>query len=182
VRLETVPLEQRKDDIAALCEHFLAKLAIENGMPTRRLSLPALALLTAWHWPGNVRELQNVMERLVVYSPGETVGPETVLSVLKGETAAVRRDVHRVNDQPNEPAAPAKSRFEFKDGQPGLFADGSKPLPTLAECEQQLIEAALRQAYYNQSQAARILRVDRKLLARKISKYKINLPTNANYN
>jgi DNA-binding NtrC family response regulator len=182
VRMETVPLDQRKDDIPALCEHFLAKLAIENGMPTRRLSSPALALLTAWHWPGNVRELQNVLERLIVYSPSETVGPETVLSVLKGETAAVRRDSYLYQDQPNEPAAPARSRFEFKDSQPGLFADDSKPLPTLAECEQLLIEAALRQAFYNQSRAARILRVDRKLLARKISKYKINLPTNANYN
>ena len=182
VRLETVPLEQRKDDIPALCEHFLAKLAIENGMPTRRLSSAAVALLTAWHWPGNVRELQNVMERLVVYSPSETVGPDTVISVLKGETAAVRRDSYLVPDRLEAPAATPAKRFGLNDRSAGLFADDSQPLPTLAECERQLIEAALQQAFYNQSRAARILRVDRKLLARKISKYKINLPTNSEYN
>lgn len=181
VRLETVSLDQRRDDIPALCEHFLARLAVENGLPTRRLSSAALALLTAWPWPGNVRELQNVLERLVIYSPGETIAPATVLSVLQGETAAVRRAAQPADEQPAEPSAPPSSRFGFQESRPGLFSDDAQPLPTLAECERQLIEAALRQAFYNQSRAARILRVDRKLLARKISKYKINLPTNSDY-
>jgi len=177
VRLETVPLHQRRDDIPALCEHFLARLAIENGLPTRRISAAALALLADWHWPGNVRELQNVLERLVVYSPGETVGPETVLAVLKGETAAVRMlDVAPPNDCSSYPA----SRFQLEPNRPALFSDPAEKLPTLAECEQQLIEAALRQAYFNQSRAARMLRVDRKLLARKISKYHIEVPVSSN--
>jgi len=60
------PLRERKTDILLLAEHFLEKYARENRKEIRRLSTPAIDMLTQYHWPGNVRELENCIERAVV--------------------------------------------------------------------------------------------------------------------
>jgi len=60
------PLRERKTDILLLAEHFLEKYAQENRKDIRRLSTPAIDMLTQYHWPGNVRELENCMERAVL--------------------------------------------------------------------------------------------------------------------
>ncbi|MCG8583538.1 MAG: sigma-54 dependent transcriptional regulator, partial [Pirellulales bacterium] len=56
VRVETAGLRDRPEDIPALAEHFLAKTAIDSGLPHKRLSHEATQLLAAYDWPGNVRE------------------------------------------------------------------------------------------------------------------------------
>lgn len=60
------PLRERRTDIMLLAEFFLEKYAAENEKKIRRISTPAIDLLTQYHWPGNVRELQNCMERAVL--------------------------------------------------------------------------------------------------------------------
>jgi len=60
------PLRERKTDILLLAEHFLEQYARENRKEIRRLSTPAIDMLTQYHWPGNVRELENCIERAVV--------------------------------------------------------------------------------------------------------------------
>ena len=67
------PLRQRGSDIIALCDHFVVKYARENGKPVRRISRPALEMLRSYTWPGNVRELENVIERAVILSEGDTI-------------------------------------------------------------------------------------------------------------
>ncbi|MFH7320394.1 sigma 54-interacting transcriptional regulator [Desulfurivibrio sp. D14AmB] len=67
------PLRERRTDILLLAEFFLEKFAEENGKDIRRISTPAIDLLTQYHWPGNVRELQNCMERAVLICDEETV-------------------------------------------------------------------------------------------------------------
>ena len=57
VTLTTTPLCGRREDISPLCDYFLAKFAVENGLPTKTLSAAARRVLTAFDWPGNVREL-----------------------------------------------------------------------------------------------------------------------------
>jgi Nif-specific regulatory protein len=60
------PLRERKSDILMLAEHFVEKFEREHGKRIRRISTPAIDMLTAYHYPGNVRELENAIERAVV--------------------------------------------------------------------------------------------------------------------
>jgi len=60
------PLRERKSDVLLLADHFLEKYAREHGKRIKRISTPAIDMLTSYHWPGNVRELENIMERAVL--------------------------------------------------------------------------------------------------------------------
>ena len=60
------PLRERKSDILLLADHFLEKYAREHGKRIKRISTPAIDMLTSYHWPGNVRELENIIERAVL--------------------------------------------------------------------------------------------------------------------
>jgi transcriptional regulator with GAF, ATPase, and Fis domain len=67
VMLIHVPsLNQRKEDIPVLAEHFLHHFALEYNQPTKTFEPAAMQLLTKHHWTGNIRELKNAVERLVV--------------------------------------------------------------------------------------------------------------------
>jgi Nif-specific regulatory protein len=62
------PLRERKSDLILLADYFTEKYAGKNGKPIKRISTPALDLLTSYNWPGNVRELENCIERAVILS------------------------------------------------------------------------------------------------------------------
>jgi DNA-binding NtrC family response regulator len=70
------PLRERKPDIMLLADHFVEKYAREHGKRIRRVSTPAIDMLTSYHWPGNVRELENTIERLALFSRGRTIEVE----------------------------------------------------------------------------------------------------------
>jgi Nif-specific regulatory protein len=67
------PLRDRKADLLLLVDHFLEKFAREHRRSIRRISTPAIDMLTSYHWPGNVRELENTLERAVLMCDGEVV-------------------------------------------------------------------------------------------------------------
>lgn len=67
------PLRDRIDDVPVLVEHFVRLTSTREGKAAKRFTNEALALLQSYNWPGNVRELQNIVERAVVLSRGETV-------------------------------------------------------------------------------------------------------------
>jgi two-component system, NtrC family, nitrogen regulation response regulator NtrX len=67
------PLRDREADIPLLASHFMAELAREYGRRPKRLDPGAAAGLRGYRWPGNVRELRNVVERLMIMVPGETI-------------------------------------------------------------------------------------------------------------
>jgi DNA-binding NtrC family response regulator len=69
------PLRERVGDIALLCEHFLQVHCTANGMPVKRLTPEALGVLEEHSWPGNVRELENLIQRLVITTRGDEIGP-----------------------------------------------------------------------------------------------------------
>jgi two-component system nitrogen regulation response regulator NtrX len=67
----TVPgLKDRREDVPALAQLFLARSAETSGMPGRELSADALSALQAYDWPGNVRQLRNLMDWLLIMAPG----------------------------------------------------------------------------------------------------------------
>jgi len=67
------PLRERKSDIPLLADHFLEKYSREHGKGIRRISTPAIDMLTSYHWPGNIRELENTIERAVLVCDGNVV-------------------------------------------------------------------------------------------------------------
>ena len=76
-RLNVVPIEipslrERKDDIPLLVEYLIDRYAQETGKKIRNMERRTLELFEAYDWPGNIRELQNVVERAVILSDGET--------------------------------------------------------------------------------------------------------------
>jgi len=101
------PLRDRESDIPLLAEHFIAELAREYGRRPKRLDSGAAAGLRSYRWPGNVRELRNVIERLVIMVPGDTIALND-LAFLDGMPAAVPHD-HAV---PQESLHDARERFE----------------------------------------------------------------------
>ncbi|SHG24860.1 sigma-54-dependent transcriptional regulator [Cognatishimia maritima] len=74
-RLNVVPidvpsLEDRREDIPTLAEHFIAELNDTQGLPLRKLSDEAIALMQTMSWPGNVRQLKNLIERVLILGDG----------------------------------------------------------------------------------------------------------------
>jgi two-component system nitrogen regulation response regulator NtrX len=67
------PLRDRREDIAPLADYFMAELAREYGRRVKSFEAPATAALQHYTWPGNVRELRNVIERLMIMVPGESI-------------------------------------------------------------------------------------------------------------
>lgn len=64
------PLRERRGDIPALAAAFVGEFCAESGARPKRVTPPALRLMAGYAWPGNVRELRNLMERLVLMTPG----------------------------------------------------------------------------------------------------------------
>lgn len=76
--IEVPPLRARGNDVVLLAEHFLRRFAADTGAPKKKLSAGAATKLKMYHWPGNVRELRNVIERLAILLPGDTIEAEDV--------------------------------------------------------------------------------------------------------
>jgi two-component system nitrogen regulation response regulator NtrX len=79
-RLAVVPLrlpslKERRDDIPALAQWFIARSAENSGIPARELSADALTALQSYEWPGNVRQLRNLMDWLLIMAPGAANDP-----------------------------------------------------------------------------------------------------------
>src|SRR6056297_494261 len=102
VPIEVPGLEERREDIPALAGHFIEGLNRTQGLPLRKLSDEAAALLQTMSWPGNVRQLRNVIERVLILGdtsgdidarelPGESEGPpaEEGRVVLSGTVATM---------------------------------------------------------------------------------------------
>jgi two-component system nitrogen regulation response regulator NtrX len=84
------PLRQRRADIPILARAFAEEFCRESGAAVKQVSKSAMARLEAYAWPGNVRELRNLMERLVLMTPGARIAesdlPEAVRSGARVET------------------------------------------------------------------------------------------------
>ncbi len=90
------PLSDRREDIPALIRHFAAKAVREQGLPVKSFSPELIETLTQFPWPGNVRELKNIVERLMIMSPGTEIG----LSDLPDEFATTPRATPQYQDIP----------------------------------------------------------------------------------
>ncbi len=143
------PLRNRKDDIPLLCQHFLHFFCGKESREIKAISEEALAALQAYNWPGNVRELKNLIERLVIMTPGKTIRlSDLPLSINQN-------NLHNEQQQFNAIEMPASYR-EAKE----LF-------------EKQFLEKKLSENNWNVSKTAEEIGLERSNLHRKIKQYKI---------
>jgi DNA-binding NtrC family response regulator len=139
VPLAIAPLRTRRSDIPELVRHFLAIAAVANDRPHITVSEEAVAELTAYSFPGNVRELRNVLERLVILTPDDCIGPSDVKACL-GEVSGNEAGVYR-------PAVPFRVLAE--------------------EAERAILEAALAHHDGHMAATARALDLERSHLYKK---------------
>ncbi len=76
IQIEIPPLRERKEDLESLAHFFLQQYGKKYDKAGLRMNAPCLAKLHTYQWPGNVRELQHAIEKAVILSEGEVVGPE----------------------------------------------------------------------------------------------------------
>ena len=75
-------LDDRKDDIPLLVDHFIGQICAETGMPQREIDADAMQLLVDKSWTGNIRELRNVVERLLILSGDRITAADVKAYVL----------------------------------------------------------------------------------------------------
>jgi two-component system response regulator AtoC len=148
VPLHIPPLRERREDIALLVRHFMKKHAQEMGKPIQDVAAEAMKALLECEWKGNVRELENVLERAIVMTEGDTITVE----YLPADLFKMESDILL-----NIPDA----RISLKEVMPEITR--------LAEKE--LILRALRQTNNNRTKAAHLLQISHRALMYKLKEY-----------
>jgi two-component system, NtrC family, response regulator AtoC len=141
VTITLPPLRERKQDIPAMVQHFLAR-----GGPQTAITPAALALLCDHHWPGNVRELENTIARALVLARGNLID---------------RADIQLLEDRHE------KGHLDWTALAP--LQRGWKE--NLEQLEKALIERALSETHGNKSKAAEVLGIHRRLLYEKLRQH-----------
>ena len=148
ITIDLPPLRQRKEDIPLLVDFFLAKYSEENERPRRRMTPEGLRPLLSYSWPGNVRELENVIERAVVLSSGQDIGPDLLPDQIVGRGTPLPLLEHR--------------------GDASLF-------DIVEDCERRIILDMLEKCNWNQTEAAERFHVPLSTLNQKIKRLNIEI-------
>ena len=143
IPIEVPPLRERKEDIPALCRHFLEQFRCESGR-RMEISEQAMSALMAYDYPGNVRELRNIIERLTVLSPSPVIEPWNLPPDILGA-----------------------------DGENGPAAASLRLADAVAQAERGCILRALRRTGGKKGEAAQLLGISRKNLWEKMKLYRI---------
>ena len=154
-RLNVLPfqvptLRERQDDIELLARYFIDNYCKKENIETKTITDEALAIMREYHWPGNIRELKNIIERLVIMTPGQTIAAAN----LPGEIRKPR---------PQDDQAEITSL--------NLTADSYKEAKELFERE--FIRQKLAENDWNISRTAEAIAIERSNLHRKIKAYGI---------
>jgi two-component system nitrogen regulation response regulator NtrX len=105
------PLTDRREDIPALVEHFVAHYANERRVPTPEVADDAMVALQSYEWPGNVRQLRNVVERTIILAPGDRIGRIDV-DLLPAEVLGGNGDGAGASAMMGAPLREARETFE----------------------------------------------------------------------
>lgn len=146
------PLRERKEDIPVLAEHFLDLFCRREGREIKVMAAEALAMMKSYDWPGNVRELKNIIERLVIMTPGRTITDAHMPGHLAGKDA--REEGGARLDSLRDASSLREAREEF---------------------EKEFIIQKLEENDWNISKTAEAIELERSNLHRKIKSYGINL-------
>jgi DNA-binding NtrC family response regulator len=148
ITVELPPLRSRREDIPLLATHFLKRYSDENGLLLRSLSSDAIRALVDYDWPGNVRELENVIERGVVLSSGQTINSDLLPGHLTGRSYSSSLLEHNPN----------ASLFDI-----------------IEDIERRIIVDKLERCNWNQTDAAEQFRIPLSTLNQKIKRLNIEI-------
>jgi two-component system response regulator PilR (NtrC family) len=143
------PLRERRDDIPLLVDFFLSKQS--PGRQRKVVTADAMKLLMAHHWPGNVRELENTVERLVILSPDESIGP-----------ALVHESLHAISS----PSQGAQGLLPAEIPEEGLNLED-----LLANAERAFLLKALEKTGGVKTEAAKLLGLTFRSFRHRLQKY-----------
>jgi two-component system nitrogen regulation response regulator NtrX len=144
-------LRERKEDIPLLARHFIGEISAEYGKRPKELAAEALDLLVTHPWPGNVRELRNIIERLVIMTPGDRI------------------DVRHL-PAPLLQASPASDLAPGSGATP-VVADFPSLTSAREDFEKRYIWRKYQECAGNMSRTAEALQVERSNLYRKMKAY-----------
>jgi DNA-binding NtrC family response regulator len=157
VNLRIPPLRHRREDIAPLALHFLARNEKETGV-VRVISDSTLRLISEYDWPGNVRELENAIERACALSSGPAVHMGDLPTQLQN---------FRLQQGPT-------GRFDEEESGRGQATGAeSDEIVSIAEMEKQAILGTIRQLKGDKLMAAKMLGIGKTTLYRKLKEYGI---------
>ena len=161
IHLHVPALRERREDIPALANHFLAAAAAELNVPRKRLLPTTLNRLLEHHWSGNVRELENTCRWLTVMAAGQDIAPEDLPRPLQNA------------DQPPDSDDWTHALQTWLKQQ---LISGQQPLwqATTEHVERLLIETALAHSDNHRQLASSLLGIGRNTLTRKIQKLGID--------
>ncbi|MEJ2282814.1 MAG: sigma-54 dependent transcriptional regulator [Desulfobacterales bacterium] len=151
VRIVLPPLKQRREDIRMLVNHFIEKYASERkvDVPVKGVDQEVDRLFFDYSWPGNVRELENLIERVMILCPNDTI---------------------QVSDLPTDFRDNVHNALHLE----GIPSDATL-YDTLATIEKAMIERALKMTDNVQAHAAALLGIGKSGLNQKIKKYNLDV-------
>ncbi|KPF80468.1 Fis family transcriptional regulator [Brevundimonas sp. AAP58] len=160
--IEAPALRERRDDIPALIDHFVARFNAEEGKRIMGASPETLALLTAFDWPGNVRQLENTIYRAIVLADAPFLQPH--------DFPAISGVAMPLEAQPSAAVAATPSYADLPPlpDQPIKILDERGHLRTLEDIERDLIQHAIEVYAGHMSEIARRLGIGRSTLYRKV--------------
>ncbi|HET9402833.1 MAG TPA: sigma 54-interacting transcriptional regulator, partial [Candidatus Acidoferrales bacterium] len=167
IPLQLPPLRDRREDVPALVEHFLARFCVENSRRAMRFSNQSLRLMMDYEWPGNVRELENVVERAVVLSTADVVEPDLLPENLRSKEIVRGVRLQLAEFMPPLPGE-AGSRAAADNPRPSLFQ-------IVEEFERRVILDMLERTGWNQTEAAERFQVPLSTLNQKIKRHGIEI-------
>lgn len=161
--IEAPSLRERREDIPALIDHFIARFNAEEGKRIVGCAPETLAMLQTHDWPGNVRQLENAVFRAIVLADAPFLQPHDFPAI--SGVAAPMPD--------SAPSAAAVASMAHSDlaalpDQPIRILDERGHLRTLEEIERDLIQHAIEVYAGHMSEIARRLGIGRSTLYRKV--------------
>ena len=152
IQISLPSLRERGEDVVLLAECFIKEFDKQYEFGPRTLSETSKELLREYHWPGNVRELRNAIKRAMIMHDAELISPEMIpVSIRSTNSLATQMGNSKQ-----------------------LVIDIPKDGVTFEEVEKLLIAHTLRSTDWNKNKAARMLKISRPRLLRKIEKYDLN--------
>jgi DNA-binding NtrC family response regulator len=163
------PLRERKDDIAALVQHFIKKFTKSHNSQIQGISPQALEILKSYRWPGNIRELENAVERSFIVENSAMIQPESLPEALRSPTPATASQAKAFGFGPTTAAtAPSAS--------PTTGYSGPLDFEAFKEqAEKDFIISALKANKGRINQTVAHANIPKNTLLRKIKKYEIDV-------